>query len=32
MWGAFDLDVNATVDTQGNIFLPKVGTIKLLGV
>ncbi|MDK9694057.1 MAG: polysaccharide biosynthesis/export family protein [Sulfurimonas sp.] len=32
LWGAFDFNASIPVDSQGNIFLPKVGTIKLLGV
>lgn len=32
LWGAFDFNASISVDSQGNIFLPKVGTIKLLGV
>lgn len=32
MWGAYDFEGLFTVDTQGNIFVPKVGVIKLLGV
>jgi len=31
-WGAFDLKTKVTIDTQGNIFIPKVGVIHLLGV
>jgi len=30
-WGAYEADIKVTVDTQGNIFIPKVGTIHLLG-
>jgi protein involved in polysaccharide export with SLBB domain len=32
MWGAFEFTTKATVDSQGNIFVPKVGTINLLGI
>lgn len=32
IWGAFELTTEVPVDTQGNIFLPKVGTIQVLGV
>ncbi|ANE35941.1 capsular polysaccharide export system, periplasmic protein [Campylobacter iguaniorum] len=32
MWGAFEYEQQLTIDSQGNIFLPKVGTINLLGV
>jgi protein involved in polysaccharide export with SLBB domain len=32
LWGAVDLDMKLTIDEQGNIFVPKVGAIKLLGV
>ncbi|MDR2341932.1 MAG: polysaccharide biosynthesis/export family protein [Campylobacteraceae bacterium] len=32
MWGAFELEQSLVVDSQGNIFVPKVGVIKLLGV
>jgi protein involved in polysaccharide export with SLBB domain len=32
MWGAFELDALFTVDPQGNIFLPNVGPVKVLGV
>ncbi|MDQ1268597.1 MAG: hypothetical protein QG560_1240 [Campylobacterota bacterium] len=32
LWGAFDFEASMPVDSQGNIFLPKVGTVKLLGV
>ncbi len=30
-WGAYDAEIKAAVDTQGNIFIPKVGTIHILG-
>lgn len=32
MWGAFDYEAPHTIDSQGNIFVPKVGTVKLLGI
>jgi len=32
MWGAFDFETKATVDSQGNIFIPKVGTVNILGI
>ena len=32
MWGAFEYVTKVTVDSQGNIFIPKVGTINVLGV
>lgn len=32
IWGAIEYAEEITVDTQGNIFLPKVGTVKVLGV
>ncbi len=32
IWGAIEYAEELTVDTQGNIFLPKVGTVKVLGV
>ncbi len=32
MWGAFEFEAKATVDSQGNIFIPKVGTVKILGI
>ena len=31
MWGAYDAELAAEVDAQGNIFIPKVGTVELLG-
>jgi len=31
MWGAFEFAIQATVDSQGNIFIPKVGIVNLLG-
>jgi len=32
LWGAFDYQSVLTVDPQGNIFLPNVGPVRLLGV
>ncbi len=32
MWGAFEFEIKSDVDSQGNIFLPKVGTINVLGI
>lgn len=32
VWGAFEFSSDLTVDKQGNIFLPKVGEIQLLGL
>lgn len=32
LWGAFDLDTVLTVDPKGNIFLPHIGPVKVLGV
>ncbi|MFN7065705.1 MAG: polysaccharide biosynthesis/export family protein [Aquificaceae bacterium] len=32
IWGAFNFDGTLTVDPQGNIFIPQVGPINLLGV
>ncbi|MDQ1244568.1 MAG: hypothetical protein QG565_908 [Campylobacterota bacterium] len=32
LWGAFEFSASIPVDSQGNIFLPKVGTVKLLGI
>ena len=32
MWGAVELDSTLVVDPQGNIFLPHVGPVKVLGV
>ncbi len=31
-WGAFDYDAPVTVDPKGNIFLPHVGPVRVLGV
>ncbi len=32
MWGAFEFDALFTVDPKGNIFLPNIGPVKVLGV
>lgn len=32
LWGAFQYEDNLTVDPRGNIFLPDVGPVKVLGV
>lgn len=32
LWGAFEFDASLTVDPQGNIFLPHVGPVPVLGV
>ena len=32
LWGAFDFNASLPVDSQGNIFVPKVGTIHIVGV
>lgn len=32
LWGAFDFDAPLTVDPQGNIFIPHVGPVRVLGV
>ena len=32
IWGAFELELNVPVDSQGNIFIPKVGTVAVAGV
>lgn len=32
MWGAFDMDSNFIVDPKGNIFLPHIGPVRVLGV
>jgi protein involved in polysaccharide export with SLBB domain len=32
IWGAFQFDALLTVDPQGNIFLPQVGPVRVLGV
>ncbi|MEA3314287.1 MAG: polysaccharide biosynthesis/export family protein, partial [Campylobacterota bacterium] len=32
VWGAVELELVVKVDMQGNIFLPKVGVVKVLGV
>ncbi|MCP5325093.1 MAG: polysaccharide biosynthesis/export family protein [Oceanospirillaceae bacterium] len=32
LWGGLDVQQDVTVDAQGNIFIPKVGPVKVLGV
>jgi len=32
LWGAYEFSAALPVDTQGNIFIPRVGTVHLLGV
>ncbi|MCH9739442.1 MAG: polysaccharide export protein [Epsilonproteobacteria bacterium] len=32
LWGAYEYASELTVDTKGNIFIPKVGIVRLLGV
>jgi protein involved in polysaccharide export with SLBB domain len=32
MWGAFNFDAAQAVDAQGNIFIPNVGPVRVLGV
>jgi protein involved in polysaccharide export with SLBB domain len=32
LWGAFDFDAQLIVDPQGNVFLPHVGPVRVLGV
>lgn len=32
LWGAFEFDETLSVDPQGNIFLPHVGPVRVLGV
>ena len=32
LWGAFELDTILTVDAQGNIFVPKIGPVSVVGV
>lgn len=32
VWGAIDYQAEVTIDPQGNIFIPKVGPIKVIGV
>ena len=32
MWGAFEFETKAAVDSQGNLFIPKVGTVKVVGI
>ena len=31
-WGQIDLDVHAQVDRNGNIYLPKVGSLNVSGL
>lgn len=32
LWGAFEFQASLTVDPQGNVFLPNVGPVRMLGV
>ena len=32
MWGGYELNTTLTVDAQGNVFIPKVGPVRVLGV
>ncbi len=32
IWGSFELELNVPVDAQGNIFIPKLGTVAVAGV
>lgn len=32
MWGSFDFETKTNVDSQGNIFIPKIGTVNILGM
>jgi len=32
LWGSFDFETKVTVDSQGNIFIPKVGTVNVVGI
>ena len=32
MWGAYELDTSFVVDPKGNIFLPHIGPVRVLGV
>lgn len=32
LWGAFDFDSEVVVDPQGNVFLPHVGPVRVIGV
>ena len=32
MWGAYEFSSNLSIDKQGNIFIPKVGEVHLLGL
>lgn len=31
IWGAIEIEAALTVDSQGNIFIPKVGTLRVMG-
>ncbi len=32
MWGAFEFEAKMSVDLQGNIFIPKIGSVNILGI
>lgn len=32
LWGGFEVTTQLTVDAQGNVFIPNIGPVKLLGV
>jgi protein involved in polysaccharide export with SLBB domain len=32
IWGAFELELDIPVDSQGNIFIPKLGMVKVAGI
>jgi protein involved in polysaccharide export with SLBB domain len=32
IWGAFELELDARVDAQGNVFIPKLGTVAVAGL
>ncbi len=32
LWGAFEQELKLSIDNQGNIFIPKIGVVKLLGI
>jgi len=32
IWGTFELELEVPVDAQGNIFIPKIGTVRVAGV
>lgn len=32
IWGAFELEAPLKVDSQGNVFIPKVGTLRVVGI